>query len=126
MSSSSYSTSTSTLTSVTSTISSTSTYPLKGNSSMMRSSKDYEATFGALQSIYGFSGQATCQPAPPKPFKSTSPKQQRSQTVAQSSSSVKSSQPKDYEAAYGALCTSYGFGGSAFAAPNGRSSRSQK
>ena len=108
--SSAFSASTTTLSSVTSTSSDASTTTLLKQS---RPEKDYFATFGALQNSYGFGGAAPTMPAMPKSSRSTKTKAAKEQKPAVPTSTR--TQEKDYEAAYGALSSSYGFGGAAVA-----------
>ncbi|KIP05530.1 hypothetical protein PHLGIDRAFT_149256 [Phlebiopsis gigantea 11061_1 CR5-6] len=102
---SSFAASSETLTSVTST-SSSSTLLKKPSTHLPQ--KDYFAAFGALQSQYGFGGSVPTPVTLPKPSKSTKSQSPSSTTT---SAAAQSSKAKDYEAAYGALCSSYGFGG---------------
>ncbi|KAH8105095.1 hypothetical protein BXZ70DRAFT_904359 [Cristinia sonorae] len=69
--------------------------------------KDYEASLAALQSTYGFGGTA---PSRPSTSSSSSPPPRET-----NKSDGQASQPvtgvKDYEATFGAMQASYGFGG---------------
>lgn len=94
----SFSASTETLSSVTSTSSSSTL--LKKPSTQP---KNYSGAFATLQNQYGFSGSA---PAPV-----TLPKASKSKSTVAPSAQPSPKTTKDYEAAYGALCSSYGFGG---------------
>lgn len=106
---SAFSASTTTLTSVISTSSDASTTTLLKQS---RPEKDYFAASGALQSSYGFGGAAPALPTMPKSSKSTKTKSAKAQEPAVAPGARTQ---KDYEAAYGALSSTYGFGGAAFA-----------
>ena len=110
---SSFAASTSTLTSVTSTSSTTSTATVK---EQPRAKKDYFAALGSLQSSYGFGGTAPVLPKLPKQTKSAKSKQAKKAAVEPSVSTPAKGQAKDYEAAYGALASQYGFGGAPVAA----------
>jgi len=72
------------------------------------SRKNYEAAFGNLSSSYGFGGAAPClptsQPSTPAKVKSTP-------VVVQQTVATPVPQGKNYEAAFGQLSSSYGFGG---------------
>lgn len=107
---SSFSASNETLTSVTTT---TSTGSLVKKPSSQTNEKDYFAALGALQSQYGFGGGAPTQVALPKPSKSTKSKSKPKSTKQDTAcpNIPTASKEKDYEAAYGALSSSYGFGG---------------
>ncbi|KAG6844104.1 hypothetical protein H0H87_009779 [Tephrocybe sp. NHM501043] len=79
------------------------------------SQKNYEAAFGALSSTYGF-GSGAMMPTPtPKTSKKTSMPAASSCTASPtpSTSTTKAapSSQKNYEAAFGLLASSYGFGG---------------
>ncbi|EKM51773.1 uncharacterized protein PHACADRAFT_262106 [Phanerochaete carnosa HHB-10118-sp] len=106
-----FSASTTTLTSVTSTSSSSSATTLKPS----RPEKDYFTASGMLQSAYGFGGAAPTLPTMHKSFKSTKSKSTSEQIAAATTSNRAQGKGKDYEAAYGALSSTYGFGGAAFA-----------
>ena len=71
----------------------------------MKQQKDYEATFAALQSTYGFGGTAPVLPA------LTERKAAKAATSHATPVAAKSGAKKDYEAAYATLSSSYGFGG---------------
>lgn len=118
---SSFSASTATLSSVTST-SSTST--LVKPSAGTTKQKDYFAALGALQTSYGFGGAAPALHATSKSTKASKAKSAKTQATA-AMPAAKGSQ-KDYEAAYGALSASYGFGGAAPAIPSKASWMSKK
>ncbi|KAF8871187.1 hypothetical protein BD779DRAFT_1478382 [Infundibulicybe gibba] len=64
--------------------------------------KDYEAAFGSLVSMYGFSGAT---PSVPKP-------QPRSRPVPKNSKPPQPANSKNYGAAFGGLSSSYGLDGS--------------
>ena len=79
--------------------------------------KNFEATFAALQSTFGFGGTAPMLPTMPTRKASKKSKSAASPAAAaQALASAQRGAPKDYEAAYAAMCSSYGFGG-ASAAP---------
>ena len=104
---SSFSASTATLASTNSTASTIVQKP----ASKQRTEKDYFAALGALQSSYGFGGAA-----PTIPTLSTSTKSKKAKSAPSTpapATAMKATQPRDYEAAYGALSSSYGFGGAA-------------
>ena len=101
---SSFSASSETLTSVTSTSPSST---LVKKPSLQKPQKDYFAALGSLQSQYGFGGGAPTPVTLPQPSKSSKPSSSPPAVAAP----AKSSKTKDYEAAYAALCSSYGFGG---------------
>ena len=71
-----------------------------------RTEKNYFTAYGTLQSTYGFGGVASAVPSATKPAKSS-----RSKSSSKSTSDVARApaKGKDYEAAYGALSTMYGF-----------------
>ncbi|GJE88791.1 hypothetical protein PsYK624_048780 [Phanerochaete sordida] len=77
-----------------------------------RPEKDYFAASGALMSAYGFGG---CAPVLPPATKSPRKTKSRSSSPATPVSKANARAAKDYEAAYGALCSTYGFGGAPFA-----------
>ncbi|KIP05531.1 hypothetical protein PHLGIDRAFT_36406 [Phlebiopsis gigantea 11061_1 CR5-6] len=102
----SFAASTETLASVSSTSSSRRLFK---KSSAHIPAKDYFAALGNLQSQYGFGGSA---PAPVTPPKATKSKKQRStKSDLGARTATRQSTERDYEAAYGTLCSSYGFGG---------------
>ncbi|EKM51777.1 uncharacterized protein PHACADRAFT_262114 [Phanerochaete carnosa HHB-10118-sp] len=105
-----FSASTTTLSSTVSTPSNASTTSLLKQS---RPEKDYFTASGTLQSLYGFGGAAPTLPTMAKPSKST-----KSKSASEKATTAKTStrgQEKDFEAAYGALSSMYGFGGAAIA-----------
>lgn len=114
---SSFSASTTTLTSVTSTSSDASTTTLLKQSGP---EKDYFTAFGTLQNAYGFGGSAPIVPSAPK---SSKPTKSKSVSDATPATAPTTSQGKNYEAAYGALSTMYGFGGAPVAPTPCRSSK---
>ncbi|GJE88798.1 hypothetical protein PsYK624_048850 [Phanerochaete sordida] len=89
-----------------------------------RPQKDFLAASGTLQSAYGFGGAAPVlptvpsTPAVPKPAKAPKAKH----VDAQKPASTPAKGQKDFEAAYGALSSMYGFGG-APVAPTPRGSK---
>ena len=111
---SSFSASTTTLSSVTSTSSDSSTATLTQKT---RPQKDYTAAFATLQSTYGFGGGAptpTFAKSSSKSTKSKSAKKADSQPAATTTTTpAMKGQERDWEAAFGALQSSYGFGGGA-------------
>lgn len=107
---SNFSASTTTLTSTTSTPSNASTTTLLKQS---RPEKDYFTASGTLQNLYGFGGAAPTLPTMTKPSKSTKSKSAGEKITATTTSNR--GQEKDFEAAYGALSSMYGFGGAAIA-----------
>ena len=74
----------------------------------MKQQKDYEATFAALQSTYGFGGTA---PVLPALTERKAAKASKAATSHATPVAAKSGAKKDYEAAYATLSSSYGFGG---------------
>ncbi|KAH9847225.1 hypothetical protein C2E23DRAFT_890154 [Lenzites betulinus] len=107
--SSSYLTSPS-LVSVATTSSASSSTPLRRPAS---STKDYSAAFGQLQSQYGWGGPAPVQPPmriAPQPKKKEQRKEKRSTNM--NAGTPTASEGKDFQAAYGALSSRFGFGGS--------------
>ena len=110
----SFSASTETLSSVTSTSSS---------STLLKSftqPKNYSSAFAALQNQYGFGGSA---PAPTTLPKASMAKSTNT-SVAVPAAQPTSKATKNYEAAYGALSSSYGFGG--VAVPSSKTSSMNK
>lgn len=107
-----FSASTTTLTSVISTSSASSDASTPTLLKQSRPEKDYFAASGALQTSYGFGGAALALPTMPKSSKSAKTKSAKVQEPAVSPGARTQ---KDYEAAYGALSSTYGFGGAAFA-----------
>ena len=77
-----------------------------------------------LQTQYGFAGSAPAPTAPPKPTKSKTLRSMKSDLGARTS--TRPPKEKDYEAAYGALCSSYGFGGAPSSMPARKASWLQK
>lgn len=106
--------STDTLTSMTSTTTATSTSTLlpsvknhSSQTSRTEKKKDYLAAQAALQSSYGSAGVA-----PHPSFAAVSKKNKSKAKQADETTSAKPQRKdgKDWEAAYGALCSQYGFG----------------
>ncbi|KAF8529562.1 hypothetical protein BU17DRAFT_79561 [Hysterangium stoloniferum] len=89
------------------------------------SSKDYASAFASLQSSLGFNGAAPCLPSiTSKNYSSTrQPSLPSSSSPSPSSPPPSSTPSKNYAAAFGALQSSYGFGG---LSPHSRSSSSNK
>ncbi|KAI0819285.1 hypothetical protein BC628DRAFT_1333391 [Trametes gibbosa] len=109
--SSSYLTSSPSLVSVATTSSASSSTPLRQPSS---TTKDYSAAFGLLQSQYGWGAPVPVQPplrSAPQP-KKTQEKRKETRSTSVKESTATASGGKDFEAAYAALSSRFGFGGS--------------
>ncbi|KAJ6485745.1 hypothetical protein C8R45DRAFT_997748 [Mycena sanguinolenta] len=80
------------------------------NSSRTVQPKDFQAAFASLQSTYGFGGNAPT-PVPKKNSKSSSAP--RSAVPAPVTRAPQQPSTKNFEAAFAALQSTYGFGGAA-------------
>lgn len=109
--------STETLSSLSSANTYSTTSPLSPNTPQSLPSKDYLSAFGDLQTAYGFGGNAPTPTFAMKSSKSKSSRSSKPPAPAQLPKSGDKPQQKDWEAAYGALSGSYGFGGGAPALP---------
>ncbi|KAF4611224.1 hypothetical protein D9613_006602 [Agrocybe pediades] len=87
--------------------------PSYNQSSVVRpASKDYESAFGQLTSSYGFGGGVPCLPATTSKQSKSSSKHSLTQAPASFQSGLQARpSEKNYEAAFGNLASSFGFGG---------------
>lgn len=97
-------------TSVVSTQTFASTVPLRASTSQ----KDYASAFANLQSTYGTNGLA---PSPVPTKKSKSKSSSRALSTATNMTPPSTTSTKDYESAFAALSSSFGFGGGAPSLP---------
>ncbi|KAJ6535190.1 hypothetical protein B0H10DRAFT_600850 [Mycena sp. CBHHK59/15] len=84
--------------------------PLRGSTP---APKDFEAAFATLQSTYGFNGLAPSPVLKSQTAQNVQPDASTASTTTLSSSARSRAQPKDYEAAFATLQSTYGFSGHA-------------